>query len=312
MKQSNVELRPSKELFAIAIKIADQTIPHIRESALYNLYRDYAERLIKEDILIKVPSLCDVDNKYENQTISVPIVQMEGRSHFFSPKRGWTAIDEEKIRVYGLSFDWLLKRILYEFGSKTKHEYIPILDQFIWSIGNIQLKHLSVPIIIVRCLRNDKVYNALIEYLNSQHYKISALVVALDNYLPLYLKLKFPNILVRIQDIIAYNEKDKLLFNIELIVDNIEKHLNINGFSEGYRSACINGISYVFSKKQAAALEEMDKANKPMHQEEITAIISPDSINSKLSSLFRSRKGKHPAWNIIIKGDGKGNYWLKY
>lgn len=46
-----------------------------------------------------------------------------------------------------------------------------------------------------------------------------------------------------------------------------------------------------------------------MHKTEIMAQTSSNKDN--LNQAFRSKGKYHPAWNVIIKNDRKGNYWLE-
>jgi hypothetical protein len=76
------------------------------------------------------------------------------------------------------------------------------------------------------------------------------------------------------------------------------------------RTAYINGQEYTFTKTQAEAIEVMVKAGKLMHQSEILAETS--SSQERLNGVFRTKGKTHPALDVIIVGDGSGNYRLEY
>jgi hypothetical protein len=77
------------------------------------------------------------------------------------------------------------------------------------------------------------------------------------------------------------------------------------GFSIGYRSAYFKNIQYNFSKKQAAIIEALDKHGSKINKYELLA--EADSKQYDVYRVFRDSKGKyHPAWQVIIKNDGKG------
>ncbi len=164
---------------------------------------------------------------------------------------------------------------------------------------------------MVRRLRIGTIYESLAKYLESQHSTIPALVIALDKKLPVHLKLSSPNILMTRQDIVVHDESDALSFNISLIIEKMGKNIQQHGFSDGYRRAYFDGVIYVFTKKQAEVLELLDKAGKPIHQDEILAIISPNSSYNSITSIFRSKGKMHSAWSIIIKHDHRGYYWIE-
>lgn len=77
-----------------------------------------------------------------------------------------------------------------------------------------------------------------------------------------------------------------------------------------YRNAYIKGVHYDFTKIQAEIIETLDDARKPMHKHEVMAETSSSQDDPK--GIFRVKGVYHPAWNVIIKNDNKGNYWLEY
>ena len=82
------------------------------------------------------------------------------------------------------------------------------------------------------------------------------------------------------------------------------------GFSTGYRAAYFKGVNYNFSKKQAAIIEALDKHGGKINKYELLAEANSEQYD--VYRVFRDNRGKlHPAWNVIVKNDGKGNYWLE-
>ncbi len=194
---------------------------------------------------------------------------------------------------------------------ETNYKYKVVLDSFIWSFGNLQVKETKISIIIVRNLKTHKIYTSLSQYLNKYHVKSSVLVLAVDSHLPEYFSLPSRNKFLTIKEILLDNVKD-VSFDTDLILEIMGRSIQQEGFSDGYRSAYIKGVKYKFSKKQAEVLELLHKTGKPMHQDEIMAIISPNSNYTRLALVFRVKEGIHPAFGTIIKTDGKGYYWLDY
>ncbi len=302
-----------KKLFVATIEIVDQSIPQITHEALYSLYRDYADQLIKCEALVDAPYLLSVDISYNNLPINVSVEFHEGKYRYFSPDDGgWVEADADDLKVYEASLDWILQRIYVGFGIDPKHKWTFILDQFIWNLGIVRLERIKTPIIIARTITDGNIYRSLEQFLNSQNSNIPILVLALEK-LPPYYKLSAPHVVISIYNIIVQDESDMLSFDKPLILEKMGKKVRKEGFSDGYRSANIKSKFYTFSKKQAEAVEFIDQfGGKPVHQDEIMAAISPNSSNNKLFFLFRSKKGMHPAWGVIIITDGQGNYWLEY
>ena len=81
-------------------------------------------------------------------------------------------------------------------------------------------------------------------------------------------------------------------------------------FSGDFRTVTVDDeVLYIFSKKQASFIEKLHKEGI-LHKHSLMCSIGSNQDNP--NGLFR-RKGKyHPAWDVLIKNDGRGNYWLEY
>jgi hypothetical protein len=78
-------------------------------------------------------------------------------------------------------------------------------------------------------------------------------------------------------------------------------------FSPGFRSAVYGDQEYSFTDKQALAVEALYKGWQHgisrLHQTEVQG---QAATNQRLVQLFRG----HPAYDVLIKHDGSGYYWL--
>ncbi len=301
-----------KEHFEIIAWIADQSIPQIRAEHLLIRYKQHVvDQLLSCGALVPAPHLLSVTRKGKDGRPGFKsITYSNGKGSYISEGKTLD-IDDAEVLVYAASLDWSLKGFLYGFGLSAKHKCITILDQCIWSLGNIQLFQHKVLIIIVRNIIDDLVYTSLERYLKFQKSTTPILVITLIKELPSFFKLPPPHILIKVPDIIVHDENEKLSFDIELILEKSGKTIKKEGFSDGYRSAYFNGVAYSFSKIQAEVLELLDKAvGKRMHQDEIMSRITTNSSNTRLVSLFQSKGKMHPAWGVIIQHDSKGFYWI--
>lgn len=223
----------------------------------------------------------------------------------------WIEVDELEIVMYSSDIKWSLRNILYGLGASKDQRCNCILDNYIWDFGKIYLNQYKAPLIIVRCITSEEVYQCLVHYLDNYHAKTSALVIFIERYrIPKYFAYPQNHICIDINDILV-NDLGRVHFSIDFILEKMGKEKNQGGFSEGYRSRYFNGISYTFTKKQAEVLELLDKVKKPLHQDEITAIVSPNASYNRISLIFSSKGKLHPAWEIIIKHDSKGYYWIE-
>lgn len=220
-------------------------------------------------------------------------------------------INDLGLEVYKVSLQWLLKNILYALGINVQHKCLPILEQFIWNLGNLKLRDHCIHVLVARNLADNSVYLTLERYLLAQKSGQPILVISLA-HLPPYFMLPAPHIVLTVYDLMIHDQSHALAFDIELILEKMGKLNRKARFSDGYRSALINGIAYTFTKKQAEVIEELDKAGKPMHQDEIMAIVTPDASCNRIRAIFRTNGKMHPAWNLLIKHDHRGYYWLEY
>jgi hypothetical protein len=220
--------------------------------------------------------------------------------------------------LYGACPTWLTNLFKTALGIAAHVEPKPIVEQRAWLLGDAWLKKVKSPIILVTHLRREQVFSGVKAYLEQNHSKRPALLIALDSTLPAHLSLPAQNRVITIDEAININSESFVL-NIEIMAERMGASINQQGFSPGYRSAFINGIKYDFGKTEAEVLEVMDKAGKPMHQSEILS--ETRSTQESLLQVFRRKKKKpeggyktslNPAWGVIVKGDSSGNFWLEY
>jgi hypothetical protein len=299
------------ESFASALEIASSYYPIITATFLLERYRKHADELIKCGALKESDYLQDLFVYTGGRITSREIKLIDNVNCYFTKTGVRREVCNSELLVYKNNFDWTLKTILYGLGIDIQHRYNCILNQFIWSFGTVYLKKYKIPLIIARCINLDEIYRVLAQYLNKHHVKTPALVLSIGSRLREYYALPGNNVCLAMQDVLI-NDMGKLYYNIDLMLEKMDKDVKAEGFSDGFRSAHIKSEFYTFSKKQAEAIELMDKSGKPMHQDEIMSIITPNSNYNRLASIFRVKDGIHKAWGTLIKTDGKGYYWLDY
>ncbi|RLA47308.1 MAG: hypothetical protein DRR42_17680 [Gammaproteobacteria bacterium] len=293
------------------LKVSETSEASIIERLANEEFGDQFHELVDNNILIHFKILKSIDVFDGENEFVADIQRRDGENMYFSPADGWVAVSDEDINLYKVSFDWLLRKIMDALDIADRHVPKEILEDKIWVLSQHRIEKQNINIIVVRNIKNAIVFDALTNYLNNHHnVRNPALVIALDQQLPAHLQLPDQNNLVRIGEAIKW-DKEAFELNTALLAGRMGGTISKPGFSIGYRTLVSNGLPYKFTKKQAEALEYLDKNNgKPIHQDEILAGIN--SAQSKLLQLFRSKGQKHPAWGVIIQGDGNGNYWLEY
>ena len=173
-----------------------------------------------------------------------------------------------------------------------------------WRIGTLDYGKRSQPLFFARLINPN-----LEEIAKSlQKTKISrGLIIATAPNIPFHYSKVLSHEIISIRDCLVHDSKN---FHIDknIIKAAIGLKQKQQGFSSGYRTAVFSDVEYEFTKKQAAIIEALDKNGK-MNKYELLA--EADSEQYDLFRIFRDSKGrKHKAWDVLIKFDGKGSYWL--
>ena len=299
------------EHFISALRILSYNDSKVTADFLYDSFKDHADELIKCGALRKAPYLKDVYVFIGHKMAYKEVRSINGDLYYDLGKGHRRKVDERKIGMYTSVVDWSLKKILYGLGANEDHRYNCILDNFIWSLGDIYFNQHKITIIIVRSITSDEIYQDLAQYLNKYHAKTPVLVLAIERYqIPKSFALPSNHVYFDIRDVLV-NNLGNVFINKDFILEKMGKDIRQEGFSDGYRSCYFNGIKYTFTKKQAAVLELLvHNFGKPVHQDEIMAAISPNASHNRIALIFSSKGKFHPAWDIIIQHDNRGYYWV--
>lgn len=75
-----------------------------------------------------------------------------------------------------------------------------------------------------------------------------------------------------------------------------------------FRSVRWYGVDYYFTPAQSLIVQALWTAweNKTPRLGAKALLRAADMVSDKISDLFK----EHPAWNVMIMTDSKGNYWL--
>jgi hypothetical protein len=283
------------------------------EILLANLKEEFGlkdgEKLILNGAFIHSGNRQDIDVIVDDQEHSYPVQLHDGAMSYFSPNSArWFPANMDYLKVYKVNFDWLLNAIMSVFGIESMTPSC-ILYEKIWFIGSALLKKRKTPILVVRNITKQEVLEKLDSYLKEKHKSTPVLILTTGKNIPAYFKPYGQSRVVLMKDAVDL-ENEKLTFNKQYLSDKMGGQVEKEGFSNGFRVAYIDGVYYEFTKGQAEIIEVLHNTGKPIHKHEIMADTSLKQDDPK--GAFRSKGKYHPAWNVIIKNDNKGNYWLKY
>lgn len=295
-------------LFKNLLEIAENSEASIVLSVARNIFCINLDLLLKGGVLNYHGNLSSIEVFDGGEQLRLDVQRRDGKNMYFSTADGWVAVADEDISLYQLNLGWIISTIMLALDIDNRHVK-EIHPNYIWAFGEHRVEKQKISIIVVRNIKKDFVLDILNSYLDSHHpAKSPALVIALDLNVPKHLRLPNQNELISISDAMRWDKVD-FEINSQLLAQKMGGTIGKHGFSDGYRTLMLNGETYSFSKKQADALQYMHERGSPAHQHEILAHI--ESPSDRLISVFRSRGKAHSAWGVVIKADGKGNFWLE-
>lgn len=298
------------DLFRQVCRIADLPSPRVSGENLAEVfgYPD-CEKLIAGGGLIQAPHNNDVDITVDDEERSYAVQSHNGGLAYFSQNAGWTTVKSDHLRVYQVNFDWLLRLIMDALGISASMKPKAILDNKIWFLGSVWLNKRKTPVILGRRLTDHDAAESLRNYLQDRHSHDPALVLAISSNIPAYFQLPDHNQLALMNDAIDV-ESQAFKLQTQYLAEKMGASVGQPGFSKGCRTAYVNGVHYEFSKLQAEILEVLMQAGRHMHKSEIMSAVN--SKQEDVKNAFRIKGQTHRAWNVIIRNDKKGNYWLEY
>jgi hypothetical protein len=297
------------DLFKLVCHIADQPSAKITANNLKEQlgHRPY-EQLIANKAFVPAPHGQDIAVMVDDEERSYAIHSRSDGLAYFSPHAGWTPVKGDDLLVYQVNFDWLLRVIMDGLKIPANMQPQTILENKVWFLGSAWLGKRKTPVIFARTITKQDSAESLRGYLQDRHATDPALILASAASIPAYFRLPGHNRVVLVSDAIDMENKN-FAFQMRYLAGKMGCAIDQAGFSQGYRNAFINGVSYNFSLLQAEILEVLDTEKRPMHKTEIISRLTSQRSDPK--SAFRSKGKPHPAWNVMIMNDKRGNYWLK-
>lgn len=296
-------------LFELICTVAETSSAKITLKNLKDRHPEFADRLLAIKGLVPAPHLQEIEVSEDDEDRSYVVQYDPHGMYYFSAIAGKTAVKNDDLLVYGVNFDLLFRTVTDALGISSGIKPQIISDHNIWFLGSAWLNKRKTPVILCRRIFDENVAEVMQTYLRDKHSNEPALLIAISSHIPAYFRLPGHNRLVLMCDVIDKQAKN-LNFNMQYLAEKMGAGIHQVGFSEGYRTAYINGLHYQFSKLQAEILEVLDQAGRSLHKTEIMA--QTGTTQENIYQIFRTGGQYHPAWNVIIKNDKKGNYRLEY
>ena len=280
------------------------TIPNL--NGLFS--SEVCDALMKSGLLVDAPYLQDIEAEYEGELRSYPVERHDGKWRYFLQGSGWVQVPPESLKVSRVDISAYLKAMMSALGFEERAVPEEIRENGVWYLGQAWLQSRKTHIVYVRRLGDERTISALTGFLEDRHKSDPALILTTGKNLPAYLQLPGQNRIVTLADAINF-QSEKLTFKTDYLARKMGGSVNNTGFSDGFRTAYINGKNYEFSNLQAQIIEVLSNAGRAMHKSEIMSQV--ESSQEEVIGVFRSGGKKHSAWGVVIKNDRKGNYWLE-
>jgi hypothetical protein len=191
--------------FQVLRKIADSPTSTITGQNLADHFGKAGKMLLDVGALIQAGSRNDTESMTDHEGKSVEVVRHEGKNAYFSPTAGWVNVPADDLLLYGACPAWLTNLFKTALGIAAHVEPKPIVEQRAWLLGDTWLKKVKSPIILVTHLRREQVFSGVKAYLEQNHSKSPALLIALDSSLPAHLSLPAQNRVITIDEAIDMN-----------------------------------------------------------------------------------------------------------
>jgi len=226
----------------------------------------------------------------------------------FYKKDVWHEVSYDHIRMHRLNINSLVSVITKDLDAESAHE--ELIKDYFFRIGTLKINKRDVPIFFARRIQFQKILEEVYNAVTKRYGINKGIILTSSSYLPFGCSKLLGHEIISLKDCMIHDSENYHI-DMNIIKAAIGAKEKQEGFSNGYRTAYFNGIEYKFTKKQAAIIEALNKHGGRINKYELLA--EADSEQYDLFRIFRDSKGVyHSAWDVIIKNDNKGNYWLAY
>jgi hypothetical protein len=285
-------------------RICEQSDPVLSHRLIYYFRKKGCDKLLELGFLSQISN----SNSYSNDNGDDITIRYNNNKPGYYQNDVWHEINYNDIKQYRLNINLLISIIATDLNITSPAE--EIIAGYFWRIGTLETE---VPIFFARRIHCSNIFNKINTALLKRKGIKQGIIFTTSKSLTNGFAFSEKHKVISLSDCLVFESRN-FHIDINIIkaieVGNSEVGISKTGFSSGYRSAFIDNIEYIFTKKQAAIIEILDKEKQPVHKHELMIAANSEQDNPKY--IFR-RKGKyHDAWHKIIKFDNQGYYWLSY
>ena len=284
-------------------RICEQSEPILSHSLINYFSKHGCNKLLELGFFAQIAN----STTYSNQNGDDISINYNDNQPGYYHNNIWHKIDYNELKQYRLNIELLISSIARDLNIFSNPE--EIVSDYFWRIGTLRTNQ-EVPIFFARRIHHSSVFRQIDNCLSKRIGINQGIIFTTSIFYQDGFSFSQRHKIISLHDCLEFDSK-----NFHLDHNIINSAIGVNndcqeGFSAGYRSAVIDNIEYVFSKKQAAIIEVLDKEQKPVHKHELMIAAGSEQDNPKY--IFRIRGKYHAAWNKIIKFNNQGYYWLDY
>jgi len=299
--------RLQTDVFLAACDICRQTRPLVSHRLLTERFEKTGMALLKKNGLVAAENLKFISVPQGDDEVEAEIVFRGDKKSGYWGENGWVSVDPDDLRQYSLDLPWLLRWIAEGLGISKRVMPRELMSDHVWSIGDAAFGKSSIPVFFARHLRTDDIVDVLLKEIKSVHKgkKVIVLTAAASDCV----RVAEHATVLSLPDIVEQTDYFKIdMARTQALLGGGVTPAT-DGYSDGYRTVRFNGVDYDFSKTQAAIIEELHTAGKPLHK---TEFMAKHSSQDDPKGVFRKSGKYHPAWNVLILFDSQGNYRLAF
>lgn len=224
---------------------------------------------------------------------------------------GRVQVRAESLKVVTLNLTWVINRLMRAFAIDSRqrpHEMVPGLC---WRLGEKSLGTYRYKLIVVRRLADRDVRRQVSAAWPGTVGADRALVLSVSSADEI-MALPAGAVLIPLRTV--FHLRSTALELDEALLDGcLRARMVTTGshiFSDGFRTATLNGHTYSFTPMQASFLRFLHEQDRVCNKHEIMEAI--ESKETEPRNLFRTRNTEHMSGFVALVGtDKKGNFWLR-
>jgi hypothetical protein len=293
------------DVFSLALTFCELPKPVIAGTILKEYFYPHGQALIDAGALQPTTNRTSIFR--DEQEVPVDWDALKNTPAYLDRSGRWRLIPDHELRQYRFCSEWLLPFISFQFGIPTAIKPRMLLEGVAWELGQTTLGKQRISLLFARRLDQEDHQQTLYALLKSQRRREDVVVLSSAPITSGRGQQGDRHAFVALEDCRDINS-EFFRINKGVIASLLDIPIAAEGFTPGFRSGCFNGVEYTFTKTQAAVLECLFSAGKPVHKSEL--LPQAGSEQEQVIGVFRDRKGVHPAYDVLIQGDTEGFYLL--